>query len=92
MIKYSIVLKLRTWCHLDDINSSFIFSLIDYIWRLFVQSNTEALNLMLYQSLVNERFSHIQDYHNQVTSPSNSNDLFTSAFTVFCALYDTWQV
>jgi len=46
----------------------------------------------LYYSLVSKWLQCIEHQHYKVAGPSNTNHLPTSSFTVFSALYDTWQI
>jgi hypothetical protein len=56
---------------------------------LFVQTDTEALQLVHDDLQIIERFQDVQDDENEVTGSSDSDDLTTSTFAVLCTLNDT---
>jgi hypothetical protein len=61
-------------------------------WRLLVQSDTEAFQLVRQNSEIIERLQHIQNNKNQVAGSRNGDDLPTTTFTVLGSLNDTCPV
>lgn len=73
-------------CNAD---ATFVFLLKDNIWRILVDSDTEALELVFDDSFVSERFVDVEDNEDKMARLGNSNDLTTSTFAVLGSLDDT---
>lgn len=70
-------------------DATFVFLLEDNVWRILVDSDTKALELVLDDSFVSERFIDVEDNEDKMTRLSNSDDLTTSTFAVLGSLNDT---
>lgn len=77
------------WDGVCDADATFIFLLEDNVWRIFVNSDTEAFELVLDDSLVSEGFVDVEDNEDKMARLGNSNDLTTSTFAVLGSLDDT---
>lgn len=73
-------------CNAD---ATFVFLLKDNVWRILVDSDTEALELVFDDSFVSERFVDVEDNEDKMARLGNSNDLTTSTFAVLGSLDDT---
>ena len=72
-----------------DADATFVFLLEDNVWRILVDSDTEALELVLDDSFVSEGFVDVEDNEDKMARLGNSDDLTTSAFAVLGSLDDT---
>lgn len=72
-----------------DADATFVLFLEDNVWRILVDSNTEAFELVLDYSFVSEGFVDVEDNEDKMARLGNSNDLATSTFTVLGSLDDT---
>ena len=72
-----------------DADATFVFLLEDNVWRILVDSDTEALELVLDDSFVSEGFVDVEDNEDKMACLGNSNDLTTSTFAVLGSLDDT---
>ena len=72
-----------------DANTTFVFLLEDNVWRIFVDSDTEAFKLILDDSFVSEGFVDVEDNEDKMAGLGNGNDLTTSTFAVLSSLDDT---
>lgn len=77
------------WDGVCDADATFVFLLEDNVWRIFVNSDTEAFELVLDDSLVSEGFVDVEDNEDKMARLGNSNDLTTSTFAVLGSLDDT---
>lgn len=72
-----------------DANTTLIFLLEDNVWRIFVDSDTEAFKLILDDSFVSEGFVDVEDNEDKMAGLGNGNNLTTSTFAVLSSLDDT---
>ncbi len=72
-----------------DADATFVFLLEDNVWRILIDSDTEALELVLDDSFVSEGFIDVEDDEDKMARLGNGNDLTTSTFTVLGPLDDT---
>ena len=73
----------------SDADATFVFLLEHNVWRILVDSDTEALELIFDYSFVSEGFIDVEDNEDQMARLGNSNDLTTSTFAVLGSLDDT---
>ena len=74
---------------IGDADTTFVFLLEDNIWRILIDSDTEALELVLDDSFVSEGFVDVEDDEDKMARFGNGNDLTTSTFAVLGPLDDT---
>lgn len=72
-----------------DADATFVLLLEDNVWRILVDSDTEALELIFDYSFVSEGFIDVEDNEDKMARLGNSNDLTTSTFAVLGSLDDT---
>ncbi len=72
-----------------DADATFVFLLEDNVWRILIDSDTEALELVLDDSFVGEGFIDVEDDEDKMARLGNGNDLTTSTFAVLGPLDDT---
>ena len=72
-----------------DADATFVFLLEDNVWRILIDSDTEALELVLDDSFVGEGFIDVEDNEDKMACLSHGNDLTTSTFAVLGPLDDT---
>ncbi len=72
-----------------DADTTFVFLLEDNVWRILVDSNTKAFELILDDSFVSKGFVDVEDNEDKVAGFGNSNDLTTSTFAVLGSLDNT---
>ena len=72
-----------------DADATFVFLLEDNVWRILIDSNSEAFELGLDYSFVSEGFIDVEDNENEMAGLGNSNDLTASTFAVLGSLDDT---
>lgn len=61
-------------------------------WRLLVQPDSKALQLIRDDFQVVQRLEHVQNNENEVTRPRDSDDLSPSTFTILGTLDNTGQI
>ena len=62
------------------------------VWWLLVETNTEALKLVLNDFLMREGLGDVEDDADEITGTCSTNDLSTATLTVFGSLNDTREV
>lgn len=72
-----------------DADATFVFLLENNVWRILVDSDTEALELVLDDSFVSEGFVDVEDNEDKMARLSNSDDLTTSTFAILGSLDNT---
>ena len=72
-----------------DADTTFVFLLEDNVWRILVDSNTKAFELILDDSFVSKGFVDVENNEDKVAGFGNSNDLTTSTFAVLGSLDNT---
>ena len=78
-------------CFLDG-HASFFLLLENDFGSFLIESDAEPLQLAFNYAFVSKRLLCIEHNKNQVASARNTNNLLATAFAVFCAFDDTWQV
>ena len=77
------------WYGICDADATFVFLFEDNIWRILVDTDTEAFEFVLDDPFVSEGFVDIKDNEDEMAGLSNSNDLTTSTFAILGPLNDT---
>lgn len=72
-----------------DADATLVFLLEDNVWRILVDSDTKALELVLDDSLVSEGLVDVEDNEDKMARLGHRNDLATSTFAVLGSLDDT---
>lgn len=72
--------------------ASLILLLEDDIGRLFIYSDSEALQFRFNNPLIRQRFVHVQDDKDKIACLRNRNHLTSSTLSIFCSLDNTRKV
>lgn len=75
-----------------DVDTAFVFLLERYIRRLLVYPYAKTFEFVLDHTFVCEGLVHIEDNEDEMAGLCDRDDLSTAAFTIFCALNNTWKI
>jgi len=78
--------------HAVQIDAALVLPLVVDIWWFLVQPDAKALQLVLQEFLVAERFQAIQHHEDKVTGACNGDHLTTTTLAILGALNDTGQI
>ena len=92
MLSSYIVVNVSQRLGAGDGNTTLVLLLEQNVGGLLIDSNTEALQFVLDDSLINQRLVHVKDNENEVASLGHSNDLTTTTLSVFGTLNNTRKI
>ena len=84
--------NMSQWDSVRDGDASLVLLLEDNVGRIFIDTYTEAFELVLDDSFVSEGLVHIKNDENEMTGFGNGNDLTASTFAILGSLNDTGQI
>lgn len=75
-----------------QIHTALVLPLEVDVRRLLVQSDAEALQLVLEQLFVQQRLQYVQHHEDQVAGASHRDHLSTTTLSVLCSLDDSREI